>query len=194
MTILGRKAGSILCKTDPTIADCVPAVECFADLSLPLPAGIAAGERYIAINVSTPHGTWINLPLGLQENDIIEKDYQNLNWILDLDISEVDKKCKPVVHVNCKGYLYWWNCFDWVEISPCNFGGYLYNQDLCVTTNGQTIFSLSNSSQNPERTILKVNGIVVNYPAEYIIDGTTVTWLNTTYELSLTDCLQILYC
>lgn len=167
-------------------------VDCFADLSLPLPVGVVAGTRFIAINVSTPHATWINLPAGLQEGDIIEKDFQNLLWLLKTDVSECGKGV--LVHVDCKCFYYWWNGFEWVEISPCNFGGYLYNEDICVTSNGQTMFTLNNISQNPERTILKVNGVVVNYPAEYSIGGTTLTWNNLGYSLETTDCLQILYC
>lgn len=198
MGVISKKGGTILCKSPKDINHPDPVI-CIADLSLPITQPevaqpVKAGDRYIAINVSSPDASWFNLPSNLQEGDIIQKDSQNLNWLLDLDISKVGPEHKPLVHVDCKGFYYWWNGFEWVEISPCNFGGYLYNEDISVTSNGQVYFTLQNVSKNPERTILKVNGIVVNYPSEYVINGTTLTWLESGYSLSTTDCLQILYC
>lgn len=91
-------------------------VVCFADLSEPVPAGVVAGTRYIVQNISTPDASWTNLPDGLEENDIIERDYLDQSWILAADVSEIGSGI--LVFVECRGYYYWFNGTLWCEINP----------------------------------------------------------------------------
>jgi len=91
-------------------------VECFVDLSEPVPAGVEAGTRFIVQNVSSPDASWTNLPDGLEENDIIERDFQDQNWLLATDVSSIGAGI--LVYVDCRGYYYWFNGTDWCEINP----------------------------------------------------------------------------
>ena len=173
-------------------------VDCIANLTLPVPPGTQAGTRYIVTNTSgMVHPTWINLPAGLGENDIIEKDYQNLNWLLALDVSE--EPCEGggiIVYVDCRCYNYWYDeCRGcWKEMSTCGFGGFDTTDELCADTTGQTQFTLSKIANNPHLSNFAVNGLKQIYGQTYTIAGTTLTWLGTAYELGPEDCLEITYC
>jgi hypothetical protein len=64
---------------------------------------------------------------------------------------------------------------------------------LPVLANGQTLFTLSTIPGNPNISLLNVNGLKANYGIDYTIAGTTLTWLNTSYNLETTDRVEILY-
>ena len=170
-----------------------PPVDCFADLTVPPPTQpVKAGHRYIVENVAGPiHATWVNLPLGLGDGDIIERDFQNLNWLLDLDISVVGEG--PIVYVRCRCFQYWYGCDGWVEISPCNFGGYPEYEDF-IPTNGQIIFTLTKAPTQPARTIFTVNGIDYDYGLHFNINGTQLTWTNPDIGLDSCDKILVRYC
>lgn len=178
--------------------DQVQGVDCIANLTLPVPPTTISGTRYIVKNVSgSIHPTWINLPAGLQEGDIIERDFQNLNWILDVDVSTCPFEGGGlIIWVECECINYWYDaCIkEWKPISTCGFGGYELNQDLCIDFDGQVNFTLDKIVENLDRTIVKVNGQVQTYGRDYTFSGSTLIWLNNSYELETNDCLSILYC
>lgn len=62
-------------------------------------------------------------------------------------------------------------------------------EDVTVTTDGQTDFTLTNTPYAPTvgNTEMLVNGVTANYGAEFTVTGTTLTWLNTSYPLDTTD-------
>ena len=186
------------CKTPKPDNDHLEKVDCFVNLQLPVPPTTTAGTRYIVTGLSgIIHPTWINLPSGLEENDIIEKDFQNLNWLLATDISE--EPCGGgglIVYVECKCYNYWFNECEqkWCEISPCAFWGELELDEFCPTVAGQTGFTLGAIAQAPEKSILTVNGVDYVYGTNYTISGTALTWLNDPFELDPCDLVQIRYC
>ena len=180
---------------DPNTPECVA---CIANLTLPVPPGTGPGTRYIVTNTSGMiHPTWINLPAGLSDNDIIEKDSQNLNWLLALDISE--EPCDGggiIVYVECKCHNYWYDECNgcWKEISACSFWGDLLDKEFCVTTNGQTQFQLDKIAEHPDKSLVVVNGVDYQYGVHYIISGTILTWLDVPFTLDTCDKLTIKYC
>ena len=168
-------------------------VKCFADLTLSVPFGVTAGTRYIVKNANNPfliHPTWINLPLGMEDNDIIQKDFQNLNWTLATNVSVVG--AGQFTYVECKGYYYWWDGVKWNEISPTNFCG-LCEIDEYIPTLNQTVFTLHIAPVNPDKSILSVNQAIMQYGIDYVINSATLTWINPSYTLDPGDFLQIRY-
>lgn len=89
-------------------------VKCFADISLPITEPETSGLRYIAVNVSSPDPSWTNLPIGLEEGDIIERE--GLDWVIKTNISEIG--AGVLVYVICRSYYYWYSGLEWKEINP----------------------------------------------------------------------------
>lgn len=174
------------------------AVDCIANLTLPVPPGTQAGTRYIVTNTSgMVHPTWINLPAGLGENDIIEKDYQNLNWKLRLDISEQPFDGGGIIlYVDCRCHNYWYDSCnsEWKEISACSFWGDIEPENFCVDFDFRTTFTLNSISERPDKSVLTVNGIDYVYGQNYTISGTTLTWLDDPFHLECGDLIEIRYC
>tara|TARA_R110000824_G_scaffold2422_2_gene11340 strand:- start:507 stop:1124 length:618 start_codon:yes stop_codon:yes gene_type:complete len=66
-------------------------------------------------------------------------------------------------------------------------------EELIVDFDGQTIWTLNENVNAPEKTELFVNGIKSDYLGEFTISGNIVTWLNTNYIIETTDDLEIIY-
>lgn len=69
-------------------------------------------------------------------------------------------------------------------------GDYLRN--TFIPTLAQTIFTLSTSSISGYY-FLTVNGLIQTVNVDYTISGTTLTWLNVDFSLSITDILIFYY-
>ena len=101
------------CKQDDLKFNPEP-VNCFIDVSQPEPV-VNAGDRYIVQNLNSVDPSWI-LPDTVEENDIIERDFQNSSWLLSTDVSELGPGV--LVYIECRGYYYWFNGSDWCELYP----------------------------------------------------------------------------
>ena len=71
--------------------------------------------------------------------------------------------------------------------------GYLTSEALLISTDGQTVFTLSQQPDNPSLVLVTVNGAKYTYGADFTILGTTLTWQNVLFPLETTDCLEIYY-
>lgn len=125
-------------------------VSCIADLSLPPTSPIVANVRYLVTNTSSSDLAWGILPNGLEENDIIERDFQNLNWILKTDVSEVGAGI--LIYVTCEGYYYWYNGTSWIEINPS-----LRLESIVLSGEEETLDSLSVTTFNAVQWNLAVS-------------------------------------
>ena len=59
--------------------------------------------------------------------------------------------------------------------------------DEFITTNGQTIFALSQTPLGLELVQTHVNGVLYDYPTDFIVVGQTATWLDTLFTLAAGD-------
>lgn len=66
------------------------------------------------------------------------------------------------------------------------------NRQVFIPTTGQTVFVLNAIALNPHLSMLWLNGVKVNYPSDYTLDSTLLTWRSAT-RLEDTDLLEILY-
>ena len=62
-----------------------------------------------------------------------------------------------------------------------------------VSLNGQTVFALTEVSNNPARSELHVNGNLQEYGIDYTISGSMLTWLDNDFTLTIGDKLIINY-
>lgn len=175
--------------------DSLAPVDCIANLGLPVPPGVVAGTRFIVTGLGgVIHPTWINLPAGLSNGDIIQKDCQNLNWLLAEDLSKChDGGGGLIVWVICKCLNYWYDPCDneWKPVSSC---GDIEVEALCATADGQTMFPLLKTPKFFDKTILTINGVDYVYGENYIITGSLLTWLNDPFEIEICDVIEVRYC
>lgn len=64
---------------------------------------------------------------------------------------------------------------------------------LVITTNGQTVFAISEVPFSPNTSKAEVNGVNVDIGIDYLINGTVLTWISPKYQLSTTDIFKVYY-
>lgn len=81
---------------------------------------------------------------------------------------------------------------DVITIDGLSAGG-TWKEDEYVPTVGQVSFSLSQSPQDTNSVFFVINGVIYDDTADYTVSGQTVTWLNTSFSLEITDVVIIKY-
>lgn len=66
-------------------------------------------------------------------------------------------------------------------------------EDEFIPTLGQVTFILSTTPTDAFSFSLHVNGVVYDDISDFIVSGTTLTWLNTPFSLDTTDQLIAKY-
>jgi len=66
-------------------------------------------------------------------------------------------------------------------------------EELIVDFDGQTVFTLNETVNSPEKTEMFVNGIKADNGVSFNVVGGLVTWMNTPYELDIDDLIEIIY-
>lgn len=66
-------------------------------------------------------------------------------------------------------------------------------EEILITTNNQSAFSISNQPKDPTDLVLKVNGVTYIRNVDYTVSGTNLVWLNTDFTLQTTDALTVEY-
>lgn len=72
-------------------------------------------------------------------------------------------------------------------------GGTFIENEFTVASNGQTAFTLTSSFSSGGLSVLFVNGIGYAEGTEYMISGTTLTWLDAPFTLQIGDRVVIKY-
>lgn len=65
--------------------------------------------------------------------------------------------------------------------------------EFVVVSNGDTLFSLSETYAASGVSILTVNGVRYAQGTDYNLAGTTLTWLDTPFTLQIGDCIVVAY-
>jgi hypothetical protein len=74
------------------------------------------------------------------------------------------------------------------EFDPSSPTNHIHIQEtFTITTNGQTVFSLTQTPKDTANVIFFVNGIAYNITIDYTVVGTTLTWLNVDFTLQTSD-------
>lgn len=78
------------------------------------------------------------------------------------------------------------------SISGAN-AGYVFKDVFIPSVNGQTNFTLTQLPTAGIFPLLTVGGVLQEQGTDYTITGNTLTWLNTSFQLSTTDRIIIYY-
>ena len=62
-----------------------------------------------------------------------------------------------------------------------------------VTSSGQVSFTLTQTPQDDLDVRLNVNGALYNLTTDYTVTGSSVTWLNTPFSMSVGDKVKAIY-
>lgn len=68
-----------------------------------------------------------------------------------------------------------------------------WREDTFASGAGQVTFILTAAPTDADATSAHVNGVEYNRPTDYVVSGTTVTWLNTLFALEAGDVLTVQY-
>jgi hypothetical protein len=71
--------------------------------------------------------------------------------------------------------------------------GQKWLEDTFTATAGQVSFILSQAPKDPVSVNLVVNGVDYEKPSDYVVSGTSLTWLNTLFTLEAGDRLLVRY-
>lgn len=80
-----------------------------------------------------------------------------------------------------------------ISSTSSGMAGYLFTQVFIPSTNGQVLFTLLQAPSPSVQTLVSVGGQVQEYGVDYTISGTTLTWLNSDFQLSITDRIIIYF-
>lgn len=72
-------------------------------------------------------------------------------------------------------------------------GGDQFTEDEFTPTNGQTVFTLTETYVTGGLATFYVNGIAYRRDTDYTISGTTLTWLDGPFTLSSSDEVFVVY-
>lgn len=68
-----------------------------------------------------------------------------------------------------------------------------WREDEFTTTAGQVTFIISATPTDANSLSMYVNGVLYDDVAEFTISGTTITWLNTSFAMSVGDTVHVRY-
>jgi hypothetical protein len=79
------------------------------------------------------------------------------------------------------------------ELEPSSPLMHEHQVDKFTATLNQTVFTASQTPKTSGELALFVNGIRYNYTTDYTVVTTTVTWLNTDFNLAAGDIITLVY-
>lgn len=80
------------------------------------------------------------------------------------------------------------------EFVAASSSAHLHKDDnLTVSSNGQTAFTLAATPKTGEPVMLVVNGVAYRQTTYFTVSGTTLTWLNVGFSMATTDEVTAYY-
>lgn len=128
-------------------------------------------------------GTWVqeNITGGVGTGDMTKAVYDPSNKGVDVySMDNMDETATKKIFTN-------------TERTKLNSLGIEVEDIIPITSNGQTLFTLSFSIKPGTTPNLFINGGLQIYLTDYTIVGTTVTWLSLDFSLEIVDKLTINY-
>jgi len=96
------------------------------------------------------------------------------------------------------GHMQWYNEDEgWVDLGqwrgPPGAASVPQCATIDVATDDQTVFVLPEAPSDVTKLSLYVNGVRYSPTTDFTIGGTVLTWVNSTFSLKTSDCIELSY-
>lgn len=65
--------------------------------------------------------------------------------------------------------------------------------DPFTATDGQTVFTLSQTPVDPNDVRMRINGVGYDVGVDYVVVGTSVTWMDVLFVLEAGEAIEFMY-